>query len=72
MSEGVNDFVTTRQYISHIYKAFHIFEELKLVVLVWILGSSQFQLLAQLPQKNDACFKSGQKRLENDHLGLSV
>ncbi len=33
-----------------------------------IIGSSQFQIPPQLPQKMRLIKKSGQKRLENNHL----
>ncbi len=35
-----------------------------------VLGSRQFLILLQLSQ-NTICFKSGQKRLENNHLASS-
>ncbi len=37
-----------------------------------VLGSNQFLLLPKLPLKDDAHFKSGQKRLKNNHLDLLV
>ncbi len=33
-----------------------------------ILSSSQFSILPQLPQKNEACIKSGQNWPKNNHL----
>ena len=35
-----------------------------------VLGSTQYLLLPQLPQKNDACFKRGQKRLKTTIISL--
>ena len=47
--------------------------KLNLVKLVYggsVLGSSQFSLLSQLPQKHDSHFKS--ESIENKHLILLV
>jgi len=42
------------------YRAFHRFGQAKFPDGGSVLGSSQFSVLPQLPQKNDAQFKSGQ------------
>jgi hypothetical protein len=42
------------------YSVFHQFRQAKFANGGSILGSSQFLLLPQLPQKNEACVKSGQ------------
>jgi len=44
----------------HSYRAFHGFGQAKFSYGDLVLGSSQFSLLPQLPQKNDAQFKRGQ------------
>jgi hypothetical protein len=54
------------------YKAFHKFGPAIIEYGGLILGFSKFPLLPQLPQKNDACFKSGQKQLKINDLGLLV
>ena len=59
------------KHIGHhnfIYIAFYRFGQGKLGLGVKILGSNQFTLLPQMPQKNDVRFKSGQNGHENNHL----
>jgi len=42
--------------------AFYRFEQVKLGYGVLVLGSNSFSILPWLPQKIDACFKSGENR----------
>jgi len=46
------------------YREFHKFGQAKVIHGGLVLGLRQILLLPQLPQKNDACFKNGQRRLK--------
>jgi len=55
------------------YRVFHKFRQAKFAYGGLVLGSSPFSLLPQLPaSKNDVWFKSGQNRLEINHLNLLI
>ncbi len=54
------------------YSVFHRFRQVKCANGGSILSLSQFSLLPQLPQKNDARFKSGQKWLKSNHLATLI
>ncbi len=57
---------TRSQWFARKYfnKVFHQFRQAKFANCGSILNSSQFLLLSQHPQKNGACFKSGQNGLK--------
>jgi hypothetical protein len=52
----------------HNYGVFQGFSKAKFANGGSILSSRQFSILPQLAQKNEACFKSCQNRLKNNHL----
>jgi len=53
------------------YRVFHGFGKAKFPDGGLVFGSSQFSLFPDAA-KNDTQFKSGQIRLENNHLALSI
>ena len=53
-------------YYSVLHRAFHWFGQAKFAYSGQVLGSSQFSLLHQLPEKNNARFESGQNELKNN------
>ncbi len=54
------------------HSVFHQFVQVKFAFVGSNLGSSQFMLLYQLPQKMEMCFKSGQNALKNNHHAILI
>ncbi len=64
--------IPQKNILHKLYSVFHQMWQTKFNYGGSILSLSQFLLLPQLPQKNEACFKGGKNRLKNNHFYLDI